>query len=143
MTGHTPPGAPQPAGGDGNVEPGRNAQIQARLEAATPGPWFRESDGVYNATRSYLVTPTGDSWQDTVDAEFIANAPADVAWLLAEVDRLTKLGDALADALTLLRHWTEAAHPPWDPWGEVADALAAWDAHLAAHFPDAEQEPEG
>ena len=40
----------------------------------TPRPWFVESDGIYDATRSRLVVPIGDSDQDRADAELIVDA---------------------------------------------------------------------
>ena len=44
------------------------------VEGATPKQWFCELDGIYNAGRSYMVVPTGDSEQDVADAAFIAAA---------------------------------------------------------------------
>lgn len=121
-------------------------EIQARLDAATPGPWgwFGNTDtkNIYLATPDrgrqfimtfrrwgmqgaqpwfntdmmmapasdrprYEVAPAAESRDDPrvyradvsgikhPDAEFIANAPADVAYLLAE---LRKAREALADA---------------------------------------------
>ena len=65
----------------------RLSAIRARLDAATPGP-----DG-----RLRRVQPTPQPWGppltyevDKPDADFIAHAPADIAWLLEQVDELTK-----------------------------------------------------
>lgn len=51
--------------------PDRLNEIRARLDAATPGPY------------EWHGCPPGD-------AAFLTNAPADIAWLLAEVERLAK-----------------------------------------------------
>lgn len=76
---------------------GRLDEIRARLEAATPGPW--ETFGFeVNGVKSRLnkVKPARDNHSFThislshdEDAEFIAHAPEDIAYLLAEIERLT------------------------------------------------------
>jgi hypothetical protein len=67
----------------------RLQEIRARLDAATPGPWLypeddptriQASDGVSVA----VITRRVD------DADLIAHAPADLAWLLDKVEELTK-----------------------------------------------------
>ena len=92
--------------------------IRERLAAATPGPWYvqsttacflnvqggdRNSDSLYLAQMGY-EPPTTSLYMDEgnprylnarADAEFIANAPADIATLLAHVDRLRDLAAAL------------------------------------------------
>lgn len=69
-------------------------RLRELADAATPGPWFTETGGVYNATRGYLVVPTGDSDQDRADAAFIAAAnPAVVAQLLAWVEWVAAVKD--------------------------------------------------
>lgn len=76
----------------------RAEQIQARIEAATPGPWAQEdyvdidADGSYDL--AHVTAPDPDEPDTAVrgvalgilreDAGLIANAPADLAWLLAE-----------------------------------------------------------
>ena len=67
----------------------RTEEIRARLDAATPGLWERENDG----TGSTITSDTRGigqafniNWRN--DADLIANAPADLAWLLDENERL-------------------------------------------------------
>ena len=83
----------------------RLAEIRVRLEAATPGPWFATScpdkhsddgpdfwliDAVPSPNQETEVAeichkPGGKSGHN---ADFIAHAPEDIAWLLEEVKRL-------------------------------------------------------
>ena len=75
--------------------------IKERLAAATPGPWrvWRDPDPTrVRATAVETAWCYGDIEGDTelitdylptdADAEFIANAPEDIASLVAEVERL-------------------------------------------------------
>lgn len=67
--------------------------IRARLEAATPGPWERNDQ---HTKQHGIAGPLGlhaTAWEDR-DAEFIAHARADVAWLLDKVERLESERDA-------------------------------------------------
>lgn len=82
-------------------------EIRARWAKATPGPWEieREEDDVvthaispcdlgYPSTIGPLqdvVYRSMDVEQVEADAEAIAHAPEDIAFLLAEVERLQKL----------------------------------------------------
>ena len=67
------------------------AAISARLLAATPGPWTNELREVWTANGTHCIC---DAYVDEIesgecsDAIFIAHAPADIAALLAEVERL-------------------------------------------------------
>ena len=61
--------------------------IEARLEAATPGPWEADGNGVHTR-RGACVALTHFADHQRVDAEFIAHAPTDVRALVAEVRRL-------------------------------------------------------
>ena len=82
----------------------RIAEIRERLERATPGPWQAISSGRAHGDHWY-VTDAGeaiasihasdgeDEDQREPDAEFIAHAPEDIAFLLA---RLSAVADALA-----------------------------------------------
>lgn len=88
----------------------RAEEIRERLDAATPGPWTRfgwliakpEVDIVQWA---YVDMPPAE-WTDDEDSpaartlEFIAHAPVDVAWLLADRDRLTEQLSELQAALS-------------------------------------------
>lgn len=68
--------------------------IKARLAVATPGPWHVEPEdtacgsfvarmpGIYIEPEHQHLAPAGN------DAALIANAPADIAALVAEVERL-------------------------------------------------------
>jgi hypothetical protein len=77
-------------------------EIRQRLEAATPGPWKADAtendvpvvcvDGPIPGTATVLFE--GD-WAEQPDAELIAHAPTDLAFLLDEVTQLT---DQLAAA---------------------------------------------
>lgn len=69
--------------------------IEARLKAATPGPWMSEFwDGllfvsaIHDAGGSYVCELGLGSDSAAKDAAFIAAAPTDVAALIAEVRRL-------------------------------------------------------
>lgn len=83
-----------------NLTPEHLAEIKARLEAATPGPWFVSSDD--GCTVSYacvaLARMSGSHPVDAANAALIAHAPTDIAALLAalaerdaEVARLRNL----------------------------------------------------
>ncbi len=66
------------------------AQIKARLEAATPGPWYsygdelvarRDTNRDFSAFGNYReISVYGE------DLEFIANAPTDIATLLKAIE---------------------------------------------------------
>lgn len=66
----------------------RTDEIADRLNAASPGKWKAGGDTV-----NYKVKVGGDldvctCWAGESDAEFIANAPADIEWLLQEIEDL-------------------------------------------------------
>ena len=106
--------------------------IEARVNAATPGPWWVEQVGDFGVEsaviecvrwRGYLNTL--HLGEDTPTAEFIAHAREDVPALVAEVRRLT------AEAATQ-REWFEAADAAADrrldqsiAWMERAEAAEA------------------
>lgn len=73
----------------------RIAQIRARLAAATPGPWAawqnKDAEPEVSQQGSYymglVATPSHQPADyGRANADLIANAPADLAWLLAERD---------------------------------------------------------
>jgi hypothetical protein len=93
------------------IKSNRIAEIKARLAAATPGPWTANLQGNYvdvqterdkrleqrRGWRHYLLEINlhfdfreKEYSQASANAEFVANAPADIAYLLAEVKRLKK-----------------------------------------------------
>ena len=84
----------------------RLAEIRARLDAATPGPWERREsvqgysnlvvladyinrdDGAWLIAEASWNGPMPDKASSGANADFIAHAPEDIAWLLGEVERL-------------------------------------------------------
>lgn len=72
--------------------PDRLQEIRARLDAATPGPWEVWENG------TMVCAPDRDApgayhdialaFSSLGDQHLIAHAPADIAWLLDEVERL-------------------------------------------------------
>jgi hypothetical protein len=67
----------------------RLQEIRARLDAATPGPWIIHEDeetGQLDPWDDDGMHPILDSQSN---ADLIAHAPDDIAWLLQEVARLT------------------------------------------------------
>ncbi len=67
-------------------------QIEARLLAATPGPWKSLVEGRdHTSGSSFIQTPASDiepSGATAADQDFIAHARQDLPKLLAEVRRL-------------------------------------------------------
>ncbi|MFE0039379.1 hypothetical protein [Streptomyces sp. NPDC059015] len=74
----------------------RLAEIAARAEAASTGPWMSDGAEIYSAPNGYIDT---EQWvaetlnldnekASKANAAFIAHARADVPWLLAEIRRL-------------------------------------------------------
>ena len=71
----------------------RLAEIRARLDAATPGPWraadWDDARGIRVVVGEFPRDPyTLALAERDHDARFIAHAPTDIAWLLDEVARL-------------------------------------------------------
>jgi len=66
--------------------------IQARADAATPGPWDARFDGerqgIFVAQKSVALFDIGHLRPSAPDSDFIAHAREDVPRLLAEVRRL-------------------------------------------------------
>ena len=81
----------------------RLTEIEARAKAATPGPWHA-TDNWYDGPLHGVASADGHEFvgishgerpttevneaQEKADATFIAAAPDDIAWLVAEVKRL-------------------------------------------------------
>jgi hypothetical protein len=88
--------------------------IEARANAAAPGPWRRDMDVVRDAEDFMIVGP--DERYTEQDADFIAAARTDVPTLVAEVRRLRALcrrgGELLNGA------WYDA------PAGTISDVKA-------------------
>jgi hypothetical protein len=78
----------------------RLEEIEKRLGEATSGPWFAydwpdfprrdEAKGCVRIESKYTITAFCFSGKPNNDALFIANAPADIRYLLDEVAQLTK-----------------------------------------------------
>lgn len=100
----------------------RIAQIRARADAATRGPWHVQLTAetyidrpsrypIYSEVRGVVDVAEGDTYvaqtkrgneQARADAEFIAHAREDVAVLLAEIERLrAALVEATAELIAL------------------------------------------
>jgi len=75
------------------------SEIRARLEAATPGPWTCNPCG--QSVYRYEISPGPiagilSTWGEIEDeifanARLIGHAPADIAYLLARVERIQKI----------------------------------------------------
>ena len=103
----------------------RIEEIRERLEKATPGPWEDDGVNVTQANGEWVdVTPSrvecmsycyGGSVERMKDDDrtFIANAPADVAFLLAEVERLEReKADAWDEGHRVgMSGWLESVNP--------------------------------
>jgi len=70
--------------------------IKDRLAAATPGPWWASKEKTFGTYLAIAVVGCnevqakhdGYRYSDDADADLIANAPQDLAALVAEVERL-------------------------------------------------------
>ena len=72
------------------MSPERLAEIRARVDAATPGPWHLDDDGAEIKTPDHgTIADIWEPTQESRNGEFIAGARTDVPDLLAENDRLT------------------------------------------------------
>lgn len=81
----------------------RIAAIKARLDARTPGEWWCWEQGTGNiavhVTNSDGYVPIATIENGYGDSEFIANAPADMTWLLEHVATLEAQLDAARDRI--------------------------------------------
>lgn len=70
----------------------RIQEIRERQDAATSGPWQAEGREIWRRGESYTANIGGHVWIADVEhagnKDFIAHAPSDIAYLLAEVERL-------------------------------------------------------
>ena len=98
--------------------------IDARAAAATPGPWSsgegthgNPSDGPQYCEVYAMDGPIAElewSKEGDADADFIANVPTDISWL---VDQVKARDAALRDVLAVLdRVGPEASGPEHDDW---------------------------
>lgn len=117
-------------------------EIRARAEAATPGEWIGSSTP---SGRKYGVISirelTGEAYPIAVlsgkyarrrhpDTQFLAHAPTDIDYLLAEVERLQRVVNTVPDLLDWMKRY-RGGDPALDPeeyWirsEDTANALAA------------------
>lgn len=114
----------------------RITEIENRLNAATPGPWKTEpvesgrfagiESRIYSLRGSHiLLSPTdGEAGQaKTIDAEFIAHSPSDVAYLLAE---LRKRDEAL-DRVEALAKYLDGLAPGDQHYAKLIRAAVTGD----------------
>lgn len=95
--------------------------IRARLAAATPGPWFQGREGArYEDTRDvYTEREASTTSRDLgridepADAEFIANAPTDIAKLLGVLDAVEALHDLAFHDKWARTHKDDQGHGGW------------------------------
>ncbi|WP_312146923.1 hypothetical protein [Brevundimonas sp.] len=70
-------------------------QIEARVDAATPGPWTSWIEGRDHTAGSSFIETRGDDIElvgcSAADQDFIAAARSDIPALIAEIRRLRKL----------------------------------------------------
>ena len=125
------------------------AAIKARWANATPGPWQVAFHGVYEveAPPNQLVADVGICGRAKEDAEAIAAAPQDIAWLLAALEARNAEFEAAREGLRMLR---AALSEATDDLGDFArrtqdraDAAAAMRAHDALARYDARASGEG
>lgn len=105
-------------------------EVRARLEETTEGPWeFRWENAPEGSLAIVASKADAHFLSDRLreeDARFIANAPTDIAFLLAEVERLTSDLTGTDEVVDLLRERAEQAE-------RERDALQVeHDAHNAA-----------
>lgn len=96
------------------MTPERLAEIEARVDAATPGPWHARDRGIGHELHHGAADDCKQNWCEDVngehretfrrgDAEFIAAARNDVPALLAEVRRLQAAAERVRE---LLAEWS-------------------------------------
>lgn len=115
------------------------AAIRARLDAATPGPW--EADDPIDGDSVVMVPGLSclghcpdcgtRAGFDPGDADLIAHAPADLAALLVENQRLRDAIQAVRDEVE--RTWPDegSIHPALDRYTHRARFLAIVDAGVS------------
>lgn len=74
------------------------AEIKAREQAATPGPWDDKVTAVYKDGTAIRICGNFNRFE--TDAFFIAHARTDIPALVAEVERLTEENAIKSDLLT-------------------------------------------
>jgi hypothetical protein len=116
------------------------AEIAARAEAATPGPWCTDAWEIYQGAEYVAgakwigeTCRANDAEGACADSEFIAHARTDVPALLAEVGRLgAQVADLEAERAKLIR-WHEEDARQLKTWGRrvAKTQQQVRDAHVA------------
>ena len=73
-------------------------EIRARLGQATPGPWLQGNGFVLASNAKVVASLINCDGPKLDNAAFVAHAPADIAWLVGEVERLREAHRALLAA---------------------------------------------
>lgn len=119
----------------------RATQIRARLAAATPGPWkTNDGPGIFNSL-SQTVAQTFRHTTREQDADLIANAPSDLAWLLAERAELLRRVEQYSDVRAEMRKWGPDGKSWFDLTAENASLLRRVEAAERAGAVKALPEP--
>jgi maltooligosyltrehalose trehalohydrolase len=99
-------------------------EIRQRLTKITPAPWRRHGADVHAEGVGTILTGRDSSSsareQADRDAEFVAHAPDDIAWLLAEVERLSASGRCRTTPLRT----SERGVKSFDVWAPLASSVA-------------------
>ena len=113
--------------------------IEARANAATPGPWERETgerERQYVAAvpmggkRSYAIVADSGGRHPWADADFIAHARTDVPALIARVRELEAENAALKQRLVIDDAMVERACEVFPKWPGLTLMYAALEAAL-------------
>jgi hypothetical protein len=119
------------------LSPEREAEIAARVEAATPGPWCTDSWEIYQGAEYVAgaewigeTCRAGEMDDSRADAEFVAHARTDVPALLAELAAVRAERDqARAEAIEckssvdLLNALHAAGVDNWDGYDEAMEQV--------------------
>lgn len=112
----------------------RLEQIEARANAATPGPWECMGETVFG-TYSYIrkckshwpITETARNKDHEKNGMFIANAREDIPWLISEVRRLHAEN-------RMLRDWVIDISLDPKPPGVTDEIFRSWAVGTAREF---------
>ena len=137
----------------------RLAEIEARLAAATPGPWMvlraAEDDSAWEIGPIWSM-PDGALHAHDADVDFMVHAVDDIPWLIDELNRAMRVTDAYRRAYTELIEtigscscppiWSSRGlHGPHCMWNnagvkETNEELAAALAAICPRHCDAKEE---
>lgn len=111
------------------------AEVEARADAATEGPWCTDSWEIYQGTEyvpgiSFWIGETcrgtSELGQDRADAAFVAAARSDVPALVAEVRRLNEVLSDAAEALRANAERFETVRSLCDAADHVGIVSGGW-----------------